>query len=41
MYEEIKSLSKKNSDRALVNNLLSSLVGVPQFKPSLPIENKE
>lgn len=41
MYEEIKSLSKKSSDRALVNNLLSSLVGVPQFKPILSIENKE
>ncbi|MGD9553122.1 MAG: hypothetical protein AB7D96_05405 [Arcobacteraceae bacterium] len=32
MYEELKKLTNK-SDRVLINNILSSLVGIPQFKP--------
>lgn len=32
MYEELKILTNK-SDRVLINNILSSLIGIPQFKP--------
>jgi hypothetical protein len=33
LYEEIKNISNSKSDRAVVNNLLSALVGVEQFTP--------
>ena len=33
LYEQIKTKTNLNSDRALVNNILSALVGVPQFTP--------
>lgn len=33
LYEQIKTTTKINSDRAMVNNILSSLVGIPQFMP--------
>jgi hypothetical protein len=31
-YEELKALTNK-SDRVLINNILSTLVGIPQFMP--------
>lgn len=40
MYEELKRLTNK-SDRVLINNILSALVGVPQFAPPPILNHKD
>lgn len=40
MYEDLKRLANNNSDRKMVNNILSCLVGFPQYAPKFYHKNK-